>query len=427
MLCAVRRSRADREKHSARYEQRAGARLRFKGCSRKWLHALKANKQADISQYTYLTTYDNKGNDMSKTDENISNLMERRDFLRSTGAITAALATEYFLPSRALAAEDIQLAAVVQSSTNAAMLSIARGAQIFADSIGLPFKMIDSNGDSQQQLSQIQATIASGKRLVFTIVAINPADVPSIVRAVGSSGGALTTHFNKPKGYHPWDAPDGYVAHLAYDGAPGGKWTATQLFKAMGGKGGIIAFKGQLDAIVSQQRYEGLQQALAEFPNIKLLDTQVANWERQQAFDISKTMMTKYGAELGGIWSASDSMATGAYAAVEQAGRLNDVKFVGIDGNPEAVKLIDEGSSFIATYTTDTAYNGAIGLAIAYAGATGALDLKSLTHEQREGNYRQVSISKENVKAYLKPISAEALMAEVNKGLFDRLLGPARD
>lgn len=364
---------------------------------------------------------------MSKFDDMVGFDVNRRDFLRGTAGITAALAAQGLMPTRGYAAEEIQLASVVVSTTNAYMLDLARGAEMFAASVGLPFKSIDANGDSQQQLSQIQATIAAGKKLVLTICAVNSADIPSIVRAVSRSGGAITTHWNKPKAYHPWDAPDNYVAHFAYDGVTCGKWIATELFKAMGGKGGVIAFKGRLDAVPAQQRYEGLLLALKDFPEIKLLDTQVANWERQQAFDITKTMLTKYGDEMTGVWSASDSMATGAYAAVEQAGKLANVKFVGVDANPEVLKLIDGGSSFVSTYTSDGVYNGAVGLALAYAAATGKVDPKSLTHEQREGDYRQVSITKENVKQYLKPATQEQVMAEVNKGYFDRLLGPSKD
>jgi ribose transport system substrate-binding protein len=353
--------------------------------------------------------------------------LNRRDFLKTSAGITAALAAQGLMPSRASAADDFQAACVFVSSTNAYMLDLARGAEIFAKSVGIPFKAIDANGDSQQQLSQVQATIAAGKKLIMTICAVNSADIPSIVRAVSHSGGYVTSHWNKPKGYHPWSQPDNYVAHMGYDGYSCGKWIATEMFKAMGGKGGVIAFKGRLDAVPSQQRYEGLLQALKDFPDIQLLDTQVGNWERQQAFDITKTMMTKYGEKLGGVWCASDSMATGAYAAVEQAGRLEKVKFVGVDANPEALKLIDSGESYVASYTSDGVYNGAVGLALAYAAATGKVDVKSLSHEQREGNYNQVSINKANIKQYLQPAQPDQVIAEVNKGFFARLNGPTID
>lgn len=361
--------------------------------------------------------------------ESVPEDITRRTLLKAGLGLAGVLGSQVLMPGRALAAlrEEYQLASVVVSNTNPYMLDLARGASIFAQSVGIPFKSIVANGDSQQQLSQIQATIASGKKLIMTICAVNSADIPAIVRAVSQSGGFITTQWNKPKGFEPWNVSPNYVAHLAYDGYSGGYWTATQLFKAMGGKGGVVAFQGRLDAIPTQQRYIGMQKALKDFPGIKLLDTQVANWERQQAYDKTKTLMTKYGSQLQGIWSASDSMASGAYAAFEQSGRISQCHFTGNDGSEECLKLIQSGPSFVASYTSDGVYNGALGLAMAFAAATGKLDVRAMSHQQRDGNYLQYGIDKSNVGKFLKPATSEETMVEVNKGLFARLNGPALD
>lgn len=351
----------------------------------------------------------------------------RRQLIQGGAGLAAVAGLSSLFSGQAFAASknDFQMASVVVSNTNPYMLDLARGAKMFADSVGIPYKAISANGDSQQQLSQIQATIATGKKLLLTICAVNSADIPAIVRAVSQSAGFVTTHWNKPKAFEPWNAGNNYVAHLAYDGYSGGYWTATQLFRAMGGKGGVVAFKGRLDAVPTQERYQGLLRALKEFPNIKLLDTQVANWERQQAYDITKTLLTKYGSQLSGVWAASDSMASGAYAAAEQSGVLERIKFTGNDGSEECLKLIAAGPSFVASYTSDGVYNGALGLAMAYAAAMGQLDVAKLTHAQRDGNYKQFGIDKANVGTFQKPVTQAEIVAEVNKGLFARHLGPA--
>lgn len=319
---------------------------------------------------------------------------------------------------------DIQLVTVIQTSTNPYMLQWADGSQAFADSVGLPLKTIVANGDSQQQLSQIQATIAAGKKVVLTINPINSADVPAIVKAVTRSGGYLTTQWNKPADYVPQAIGPNYVAHLTYDGYSAGYWTGKKLFEAMGGQGGVVAFKGQLDSPPSQQRYAGMEKALAEFPGITLLDTQAAGWDRQTAFDQTQSLITKHGSELQGVWAASDSMTLGALAALEQAGKASSVKVSGNDGTGEALERIDAGDTFVDTYTSDGYYNGALGLAMAYEAALGELDVATLTQEQRSGNYAQFGIDKSNVADYLTRPADDAIIAEVNKGLFARLVGP---
>ena len=323
-----------------------------------------------------------------------------------------------------LTPDDIQLVTVIQSSSNEYMLDWAKGSEAFAKSVGLPLKTIVSNGDSQQQLSQIQATIASGKKVVVNINPISSADVPAIVKAVTASGGYIVTQWQKPADYFPWNVGPGYVAAMTYDGVGPGYDTAKALFDAMGGTGGVVAFQGILDSPPAQQRYEGFHQALAEYPGITLLDTQTAGWDRQKAFDITQNMITKYGDQLAGVWSASDSMALGALSALDQAGRASTVKMSGVDGTAEAVKQINEGENYVISYTSDPYYNGAVGLAMAYEAAIGKLDVASLTHEQRDGVYSQSFVDKQNSAEYLQAPTPEEIMSEVDKGVFERLIGP---
>lgn len=338
--------------------------------------------------------------------------------------VLAAFSVITSVHAETLKKEDIQLVTVIQTNTNPYMLQWAAGSKAFADSVGLPLKTIVANGDSQQQLAQIQATIAAGKKVVLTINPINSADIPAIVKAVTRSGGFLTTQWNKPESYNPWDVSPNWVAHLTYDGLTAGRWTSKNLFDAMGKEGGIIAFKGILDSPPAKQRYEGMTQTLREYKDIKLLDTQSAGWDRQKAYDITKTLITKYGDQIKGVWAASDSMALGAYAAFSDAGRLGNVKFSGNDNTQEAQKLISSGKNFVNTYSSDGYYNGALGLAMAYAAATGELNVEKLTHDQRDGNYKQFGVDKTNVESQLKTPTEEEIMAEVNKGLFARLIGP---
>ncbi|WMY11801.1 sugar ABC transporter substrate-binding protein [Paraburkholderia phenoliruptrix] len=348
----------------------------------------------------------------------------RRAILKSVGIAVLLGISPGIGFAAGLSKNDIQLVTVIQTNTNPYMLQWAAGSQAFADSVGLPLKTIVSNGDSQQQLAQIQATIAAGKKVVLTINPINSADVPAIVKAVTRSGGYITTQWNKPADYNPWDVSANYVAHLTYDGYSAGRWTGKALFTAMGGKGGFIAFKGVLDSPPSKQRYDGMMAALKEFPNIKLLDTQSAGWDRQKAYDITKTLITKYGDQIKGVWAASDSMTLGAYAAFQESGRLGDVKFSGNDNTEEALKLIASGSNFADTYSSDGYYNGALGLAMAYKAAIGELDVSKMSHDQRDGNYKQFGVDKSNVQSQLTAPTPQQIMSEVNKGLFNRLVGP---
>lgn len=323
-----------------------------------------------------------------------------------------------------LAKDDIVLVTTLITASNDYMQNWLKGSQAFADSVGLPLKVVVANGDSQQQLSQIQTVIASGKKVVLTTNPVASADVPAIVKAVVNSGGYVVTQWNKPDSTKPENYGPHYVAHIGYDGITGGKFLADKLFAAMGGQGGIIALHGTLDSTADKQRWAGLEESMAENPGIELLGVDQANWDQQTAFTKTQALLAKYGDQVKAVWTGSDSMALGALAAAKAAGR-DDIKVVGMDGITQAVQAVAEGGPYIATWNTDGYYSGALGLAMGYAAATGELDVSKMTPDQRDGTYSQVGIDSSNVNEYLTPPTGDQIMAEVDKGLFARLTGPA--
>jgi ribose transport system substrate-binding protein len=325
----------------------------------------------------------------------------------------------------ALKKEDVLLVTTLITSTNDYMQNWKQGSQAFADSVGVPLKVIVANGDSQQQLSQLQAAIATGKKVVLSTNPVASADVPAMVKAVVDSGGYVVTQWNKPDDFKPETFGPHYVAHLGYDGYAAGEYTARKLFESMGGSGGVVAIQGVLDSTANRQRYAGFEKALKDFPNIKVLGTDNANWDRQTAFQKMQSLQAKFGDQIKGVWTGGDSMTQGALSAMEQAGKGAKVKVAGIDGVKETLDKISGGDAYVSSWYTDGYYSGALGLAMGYAAATGDLDVSKMTADQRNGTYRQVGIDKSNVAQYINPPTDPQIMAEVNKGLFDRLTGPA--
>lgn len=323
---------------------------------------------------------------------------------------------------RSVEHKDLLLVTTMITATNDYMQNWAIGARVFADSVGLPIRVINSNGDSQQQYSQVQSAMATGKRVALNLHPVASADVPAIAKSVGREGGFMVSSWNKPADAHPVDFGPSWVSHMGFDGVQAGEYTARKLFDAMGGKGGIIALKGVLDSTASKQRYEGLRAAMKDYPGVELLGEDSANWDRQTAFQKTQTLLSKNRGGIQGIWTGSDSMTLGAVAAAQQAGV--SVKATGIDGLQESMQSINSDGPIVAVWYTDPFYSGIIGLAIAYAAATGTLDVSAMTADQREGTYLQVGVDKSNVSQYLRPPTTTELLDGVKKGLFARLVGP---
>jgi ribose transport system substrate-binding protein len=133
--------------------------------------------------------------------------------------------------------------------------------------------------------------------------------------------------------------------------------TATHLLKAMGGKGGVIILEGVRGSITNADRTRGFNDALKAFPDVKLLASQSANYQRLAALQVMENLM-QANREIGGVLAANDAMATGAIEALEAANRKALV--IGINGTKEAVDAIKAGK-MLATGDYSAFNQGCIG------------------------------------------------------------------
>jgi ribose transport system substrate-binding protein len=224
--------------------------------------------------------------------------------------------------SKGVDPKNLVLVESVRSLSNPYHAQWVKGGQMFADSVGAKLTVLTDEGDSQKQLSGISSLANSGKTIVLNVDPNTNADTQAIVRTVTAANGYVVTQWNKPDAFLPWTVGNNWVAHISFDGNVGGEKTAKILFDAMGGSGGIIALQGILDNVSAQQRYAGLQTALKAKSGIQLLDQQTANWDLNQSFKVTQTLLAKYGDKVKGIWAANDNMALGAIQALTASGQV---------------------------------------------------------------------------------------------------------
>ena len=319
------------------------------------------------------------------------------------------------------APEDVVLVGQVRNQTNPYEASWLDGGDAFAESVGLEQQKLTYDGDSQQQQEQIRQVLATGDASCTVINALpnGDSDTTPIVAAADGADAWLVTQWNKPAELDPTQY-DRWVAHLTYDGEESGYQIATAMFEEMGGSGGVIALQGILDTAAAQDRFAGLERALEEYPDITLLDDQTADFDRATALEVTRTLLTQYGDEVGAVWAANDDMALGAVQALEAAGR-DGVAVAGIDAVPEALEAVADGT-MTATVSSDGPWQGAVGLAMGYCAATGELDVADIDPEDRAFFAEQFLITADNVAEYSDPaVDVEELSCD---SLFSRATGP---
>ena len=301
-----------------------------------------------------------------------------------------------------IAKDDLVLVASVINTTNPYMASMIQGAQALSAKLGVPLKIVDSQGSSQTEISQIQSILAQGKKVVLMVNTVASSDAPPIVNAVKAAGGYVTIWWNKPDNLEPWTVGNNFVAFQKYSGVDSGTCNAKSLGDSLGTQGGgVIMLPGVQDSTTSQTRVAGFLNAIKAYPNVKVLEQRPANWDQQQGFQQTQTMLAKYGDQIKGIWAADDAMMLGAIEAVKKANRP-DIKFVSDGLYPPTIDYIKQGVPIVGE-TFHRGYMAAsIGLYTAYQAATGALDPSTMPQEQRDSLFKLACVSPDNMDQYTK-------------------------
>jgi ribose transport system substrate-binding protein len=244
------------------------------------------------------------------------------------------------------------VAVFTKNQTNPFFESVRVGAAKAAASVGAKvIQYVPIKPDSiPEQLSQVEdAIVKKPNALLFT-----PVDYKALVPAiekVNAAGIPVTGLTDKLAGGNVVSFIGAEDYRLAFE-------TGQSLLKAMGGKGNVVALEGVKGAISNTDRMKGFTDVLKQYPNVKLLTSQPANYQRLQALQVMENIMQSY-PQIDGVFAANDAMATGVVEAMSAANRKALV--VGINGSQEAIDLIKAGKMH-ATGSSDPFMQGCLGM-----------------------------------------------------------------
>jgi ribose transport system substrate-binding protein len=169
--------------------------------------------------------------------------------------------------------------------------------------------------------------------------------------------------------------------------------TARYLVNAMGGKGNLVILEGPPAQTTSAARARGFNDALKEFPQVKVLASKSANYARPVAQQTMRDFLRAY-PQIDGVLAANDPMAIGANDALKAAGKKALV--VGINASTEVLDFIKSGEILASGD-----YNGFIQGCLA-----AEIALRHLHKQEapKEVILKSVVIDKSNYQPYETPV-----------------------
>lgn len=131
-------------------------------------------------------------------------------------------------------------------------------------------------------------------------------------------------------------------AQLVSNNAQGAALGAMQWVDSVGDTGNYVELFGAPSDNNAATRSNGFETVLTQYPDLKKVAQEVANWDRTQGYNKMQSIL-QANPNIKGVISGNDEMALGAIAALKEAGKLSQVKVGGFDGSPDAATAILDG------------------------------------------------------------------------------------
>lgn len=192
----------------------------------------------------------------------------------------------------------------------------------------------DAEAKPDKQVAQMESFIT---QRVDAII-INPADANALIPSVESSIKSgipvitLSSNISRDVG-QVWSGSDNFTA---------GEIQAEYIVKQLKGKGNLAILRGPVGHMAEIDRYRGYRHVIDNYPDIKIVFDQTANWQREQAMAIMEDWV-QAGVKIDAVLSQNDAMMLGALKAIEDSQQNDTPVTTGIDAIEEALDAIKEG------------------------------------------------------------------------------------
>ena len=256
---------------------------------------------------------------------------------------------------------------------------------------GVTLQFEDAQGDVVRQLNQVQNFTAQGMDAII----VNAVDTAATAKMTVNAQQAKIplVYVNRRPEFKEVPAGVGYVGS---DEIKAGEIQMRYLAEQMGGKGNLAIMLGLLSNNATHNRTLGVKNVLKDYPNIKIVEEQSAEWQRSKAIDLMNNWIVS-GTKIDAVAANADEMAIGAAMAISQAGMQpgKDILVAGSDGGAAGLDAVKKGQLLVTAYQDNKGQ------------AVGSVDLavKMVKKEPYTAEltipYQQ--ITKANYQAFLNP------------------------
>ena len=189
---------------------------------------------------------------------------------------------------------------------------------------GVEVRFVSADDNSERQMEQIWAFMKEGVDLLV----VSPNQTTTITHAVEDAFDAGIPVILCDRKIDS----DKYTAFIGADNVEIGRIMGNFMADVMGEKGTVVEIQGLAGSSPADDRHRGFTEALAQYPEMKLIASPYGNWLEEDGYEVMLDLV-RQGVCPDAVFGQNDRMALGARRAL---GEPEDIPFFGVDALPDA-------------------------------------------------------------------------------------------
>lgn len=255
--------------------------------------------------------------------------------MKLTRTLTLAAFAGVLALGTALPAFSADLIAIITPAhDNPFFKAEAVGAEARAKELGFDTLVLSHDDDANKQSELVDTAIGRGAKAIILDNAGSEASIAAVKKAkdAGIPSFLIDREIN---------ATGIAVSQIVSNNYQGAQLGAEEFVKLMGEKGNFVELLGREADLNAGIRSKGYHDVIDDYPDMKMVAQQSANWSQTEGYSKMETIL-QANPNIQGVIAGNDTMAMGAIAALQAAGR-KDVIVVGFDGSNDVRDSIKAG------------------------------------------------------------------------------------
>ncbi|NLL37196.1 MAG: substrate-binding domain-containing protein [Fretibacterium sp.] len=211
--------------------------------------------------------------------------------------------------------------------------------------------VVDGNMDVQKQTAGVEDML----RQKIDFLLFNPVDSDA-----GEAAVSMAKEAGIPVICLDADSSGPRDLFIVSNNVGAGELCAEYVAERTKGKANVVIITGN-PVSSTRDRYNGVMKVFEKYPDIKVVAEQNGEGLLERGMAVMENILQAQ-PKIDAVIGINDPMGLGALAAVESAGRQDEIFVVGVDGSPDALKAILKPSSYVMSAAQEPAKIGRMGV-----------------------------------------------------------------